>query len=48
MEQWADRVAGEHGFADVSHTLEIFSTCAACRAAEPAQTKSQTFPSACT
>jgi Fur family ferric uptake transcriptional regulator len=30
VEQWADRVAGEHGFADVSHTLEIFGTCAEC------------------
>jgi Fur family ferric uptake transcriptional regulator len=33
VEQWADRVADEHGFADVSHTLEIFGTCADCRAA---------------
>ncbi|WP_029429651.1 Fur family transcriptional regulator [Blastococcus sp. URHD0036] len=33
VERWADRVAGEHGFADVSHTLEIFGTCATCRAA---------------
>ena len=32
VEAWADRVAGEHGFADVSHTLEIFGTCAGCRA----------------
>lgn len=32
VERWADEVAGEHGFADVSHTLEIFGTCAACRA----------------
>ena len=32
VEAWADRVAGEHGFADVSHTLEIFGTCADCRA----------------
>ncbi|MCO7221696.1 Fur family transcriptional regulator [Klenkia sp. PcliD-1-E] len=31
VERWADRVAAEHGFADVSHTLEIFGTCAACR-----------------
>ena len=31
VEQWADRVAGEHGFADVSHTLEIFGTCGDCR-----------------
>ncbi len=33
VERWADDVAGEHGFADVSHTLEIFGTCAECRAA---------------
>ena len=31
VEAWADRVAGEHGFADVSHTLEIFGTCGDCR-----------------
>ena len=37
VERWADRVAGEHGFDDVSHTLEIFGICARCRAvsAEP-------------
>ena len=33
VEAWADRVAGEHGFADVSHTLEIVGTCADCRQA---------------
>ena len=33
VERWADDVAAEHGFADVSHTLEIFGTCADCRAA---------------
>jgi Fur family transcriptional regulator, ferric uptake regulator len=33
VERWADRVAEEHGFAEVSHTLEIFGTCADCRAA---------------
>jgi len=27
VERWADRVAAEHGYADVSHTLEIFGTC---------------------
>jgi len=32
VERWADRVAGEHGFDDVSHTLEIFGRCARCRA----------------
>ena len=31
VELWADRVAGEHGFADVSHTLEIFGDCPRCR-----------------
>jgi Fur family transcriptional regulator, ferric uptake regulator len=31
VEAWADRVAGENGFADVSHTLEIIGTCADCR-----------------
>ena len=34
VEQWADRVAAEHGFADVSHTLDIFGTCGECRAAD--------------
>ena len=45
--RWADRIAGDHGFADVSHTLEIFGTCAGCRQTEP-QMKSQTVPSGCT
>ena len=31
VERWADGVAGEHGFVDVSHTLEIFGTCPTCR-----------------
>jgi len=30
VEHWADRVAGEHGFRDISHTLEIFGTCPDC------------------
>lgn len=34
VERWADEVAGEHGFADVSHALEIFGTCATCRTAD--------------
>jgi Fur family ferric uptake transcriptional regulator len=33
VERWADRVAGEHGFTAVSHTLEIFGTCADCASA---------------
>ncbi|GAB3943158.1 Fur family transcriptional regulator [Micromonospora vulcania] len=30
VESWADRVAAQHGYADVSHTLEIFGTCPGC------------------
>jgi Fur family ferric uptake transcriptional regulator len=27
VETWADRVAAEHGYSEVAHTLEIFGTC---------------------
>lgn len=30
VETWAARVAAEHGFRDVSHTIEIFGTCSGC------------------
>lgn len=30
VERWADKVAREHGFTEVSHSLEIFGTCADC------------------
>jgi len=30
VERWARRVAQDNGYADVSHTLEIFGTCANC------------------
>jgi Fur family ferric uptake transcriptional regulator len=30
VETWAEAIAAEHGFRDVSHTLEVFGTCAAC------------------
>lgn len=30
VETWADKVAAQHGFTDVSHTVEIFGTCPAC------------------
>lgn len=30
VESWAERVAAEHGYVDVSHTLEIFGTCPRC------------------
>ncbi len=32
VESWTDRIAQEHGFTDVSHTLEIFGTCSSCAA----------------
>lgn len=33
VERWTERVAGEHGFSDVTHTLEIYGTCSDCAAA---------------
>jgi Fur family ferric uptake transcriptional regulator len=30
VERWADRIAAQHGFADVDHTVEIVGTCAGC------------------
>ena len=30
VERWANAVAAEHGFRDVSHDLEIFGTCGSC------------------
>jgi Fur family transcriptional regulator, ferric uptake regulator len=30
VERWAQRVAAENGYVDMSHTLEIFGTCAEC------------------
>lgn len=30
VELWAERVAAEHDFTDISHTVEIFGTCATC------------------
>lgn len=30
VERWTEKVASEHGFSEVSHTLEVFGTCADC------------------
>jgi Fur family ferric uptake transcriptional regulator len=30
VERWSSAVATDHGFTDVSHTLEIFGTCPTC------------------
>jgi Fur family ferric uptake transcriptional regulator len=35
VEAWADRVAGQHGFSEVSHTVELSGVCQACSAAGP-------------
>jgi Fur family ferric uptake transcriptional regulator len=31
VERWTSTIADQHGYADVSHTLEIFGTCPSCR-----------------
>ena len=31
VERWTGAIATEHGYADISHTLEIFGTCPTCR-----------------
>lgn len=30
VEDWAAAVAADHGFVDVTHTVEVFGTCQAC------------------
>lgn len=30
VERWADAMASQHGFTEVSHTLEIFGVCPSC------------------
>lgn len=30
VEKWAEAVAAQHGFHDVTHTVEVFGTCGAC------------------
>jgi len=35
VEAWANAIAAEHGFRDVSHDLEIFGTCGHCSVAPP-------------
>ncbi|WP_139977369.1 Fur family transcriptional regulator [Nocardioides litoris] len=33
VERWASAQAAEHGYADVSHTVELFGTCPECQKA---------------
>ncbi|MCA1840984.1 MAG: Fur family transcriptional regulator [Actinomycetota bacterium] len=35
FEEWSLRVAGEHGFTEVTHEVEIFGTCARCSGGLP-------------
>ncbi len=30
VEKWAEKVAAENGFSEVSHTVEVFGTCGGC------------------
>jgi Fur family ferric uptake transcriptional regulator len=32
VERWASKIANEHSFEDVSHTVELFGTCPDCQA----------------
>ena len=32
VERWADRVATDHGFVDVTHQVEVFGVCPECAA----------------
>ena len=41
VETWAQRVADEHGYTDLSHTVEIFGLCRECsRFPGPSQNES--------
>lgn len=31
VEHWAEKVAAEHGFAEIDHTVEIIGLCSSCR-----------------
>lgn len=33
VERWAAQMAADHGYTDVSHTVELFGTCSDCRRA---------------
>ena len=35
VERWVAAVGGQHGFADVTHAVEIFGTCPDCAASRP-------------
>ena len=44
VERWSNNTAAEHGYDEVSHTLEVFGRCAACRAKDEGQPKRPSSP----
>ncbi|MFI7443837.1 Fur family transcriptional regulator [Nonomuraea indica] len=32
VERWAEMIGGEHGFTEITHTVEVFGTCSSCSA----------------
>ncbi|RJL21467.1 Fur family transcriptional regulator [Bailinhaonella thermotolerans] len=32
VERWAENVGADHGFTEITHTVEVFGTCSACAA----------------
>jgi Fur family transcriptional regulator, ferric uptake regulator len=34
VERWAERVAKEHGYTDIGHTIEVFGLCPGCSAGQ--------------
>ncbi len=40
VEKWADRIAAEHGFTDIEHTIEVFGLCPRCTKKHRANTAS--------
>ncbi|MFI6294423.1 Fur family transcriptional regulator [Nonomuraea sp. NPDC050790] len=37
VERWAEAVGRDHGFTEITHTVEVFGTCAGCSMAACAQ-----------
>lgn len=35
VERWAEAVGSEHGFTEITHTVEVFGTCAGCSTTSP-------------
>ncbi|MGP3956998.1 Fur family transcriptional regulator [Nonomuraea sp. 3N208] len=33
VERWAEAVGSEHGFTEITHTVEVFGTCSSCSSA---------------